>query len=487
MLSIDFGNTYTKVGLRLDSDAPGELLKDASLKWDDMNACVPTVAACFEPDGKTAWHYGTDVLKFRENTPGLAVYRNWKPRFFEGPGTRRAAAPAGRSVAVPVGGPALSAPPGVTADAWEKLKGTLSPEELVKVWVNLGGGSAPVAVPAPPAVEETEPIYKHIGLGFFRWLREFFDPVCHRRLGRPASEVPARVSLPSFGSVAKAEMLLTHILTDAGWRLDDRAPVLPEPLSNAIGTFTEGVNATHLNRTQPHYGRMFQHTGLLARMREALLNGGPKSAWVLIADLGGYTADFAMVGFDLTDIDARFDGEINGKPRLAHKSRPIGVTDLDSRVRELLPEPKRKALDQAIADPDQQRLESFHKNCFGHLGRHTLKKVTIGDSAKEKGLIREVIAQFAEEVADDAEGFLDTYQYDQIDDLILTGGGTMIPAVREALCKRLSHYGVRKVHLYMADGENPVSSIPPHPLKSVLVRGATAIGGASLYFDYAEE
>jgi hypothetical protein len=87
MLSVDFGNTYTKVGLRLGSDAPGQLLKDASLKWDDMNACVPTVAACFESGKGSTWHCGTDVLRFRENTPGLTVYRNWKPRFFDVQGT----------------------------------------------------------------------------------------------------------------------------------------------------------------------------------------------------------------------------------------------------------------------------------------------------------------------------------------------------------------------------------------------------------------
>lgn len=482
MLSIDFGNTYTKVSLRLDSDAPGELLKDDSLKWDDLHVCVPTVAACFASGNESVWYYGTDVLKFRENTRGLTVYRNWKPRFFEGPGTRRITAPARLALPVPVGTATLAAPPGITADAWETMKFTLAPQDLLNLWVKLDGG-ATVSADA----EVTEPIYKEIGLGFFRWLRQFFDPVCRRLLKMPASEIPARVSLPSFGGVAKAEMLLTHILSEAGWRLADRAPVLPEPLANAIGTFTEGVNATHQNRTAPHYGRMFQHTGLLARMREATLHGGPKSAWVLIADLGGYTADFAMIGLDLEDIDARFDGQIDGKPRLKHSSKPIGVTDLDGRVRALLPEPKQKALDQIVADPDQQRLESFHKNCFGHLGRHTLKKITIGDSAKEKAAIREVIAHFAGEVADDAEGFLDIYQYGKIDDLILTGGGTMIPAVRQVLCQRLSHYGVRKVHLYMAAGEKLGSSIPPHPLKSTLVRGATAIGGASVYFDYADE
>lgn len=56
-----------------------------------------------------------------------------------------------------------------------------------------------------------------------------------------------------------------------------KLPVLLEPLVNAIGTFTEGVNVTHRNRRAPHYERMFQHIGLLARMREAILLTRPQS------------------------------------------------------------------------------------------------------------------------------------------------------------------------------------------------------------------
>jgi hypothetical protein len=481
MLSVDFGNTYTKVALRLDFDARGELLTDASLKWDDINACVPTLAACYEGDGKATWHYGTDVMKFRDNTPKLKVYRNWKPRFFQEPGAKLLATPVSRQMGVAVGWPSQGPPRGVTAEAWETMKRALAPDQVAKLWTELGGRAE------NGAPEETDLEHKHIGLGFFRWLREFFDPVCRRRLGCPASEVPARVSLPSFGAMEGAKLLLTHILSEAGWALDERAPVLPEPLANAIGTFTEGLNVTHGNGNGPHFGQMFHQTGLLARIRDAILYNGPKTAWVLIVDLGGYTADFAMVGLELEDIHTRFDGQMEGKPRLAHDSKAIGVTDLDNRLKEQLPEAKQKALNDIIAAPDQQRLESFHKNCFGFLGHHSVKNIKIGDSPREKATIRDVVARFAEDVADDAEAFLDTYQYERIDDLILTGGGTMIPAVQEALCKRLSRYGIRKVHHYASERDKLVASIPSHPLKMVLVRGATAIGGASIYFDCAQE
>jgi hypothetical protein len=490
MLSIDFGNSYTKVALRPDSDSVTQLLTDSSLKLDDLHACVPTVAASYIQGAKEEWYYGTDVMKFREETPGLTVHRNWKPCFFETQDSKKdhrqhAGTCSTNSKHGSVG--LLTAPAGVTPEVWETIKATVPAESVASLWEKLQGQDG---TPAPPAFsgEETDLDHKHIGRGFFHWLLEFVDPLCRARLGVRAAEIPVRVSLPSFGSMTKAKLLLREILEDAGWQLDDRAPVLHEPLSNAIGAFSEGTNATHTisTGTFPCYGKMFHNTGMLSRIREALLADGPNTAWVLIADVGGYTADFAMVGLNLRDIDAGLDGEIDGKPRLTHNSKPLGVTDLDKRVRDLLSPSKQKALDKVIADPDQQRLEAFHKNCYGYLGRHSLgRNLVIGGSPTEKEQIREVVAQFGEQVADDAEVFLSIHQYTYIDDLILTGGGTLIPAVRDALCNRLSHYGVKKVHLHLPKGEPPRFPVPCHPLGSVLVRGATAVGGASLYFDSA--
>ena len=67
----------------------------------------------------------------------------------------------------------------------------------------------------------------------------------------------------------------------------------------------------------PHYGVMFENTGLLQVIRQAILADGPKVSWVMIADLGGYTLDFAMVALDLEDIDSRFVGKVGELPRIA--------------------------------------------------------------------------------------------------------------------------------------------------------------------------
>ena len=88
MLSIDFGNSFTKVALRAGRDVTTMHLKDPSLKWDDSNICVPTLAASYEEKGNLVWRYGIDVLSVRQNARGLTVHRNWKPHFFNPPSDR---------------------------------------------------------------------------------------------------------------------------------------------------------------------------------------------------------------------------------------------------------------------------------------------------------------------------------------------------------------------------------------------------------------
>ncbi|HJT78351.1 MAG TPA: hypothetical protein VJ739_14200 [Gemmataceae bacterium] len=481
MISIDFGNSYTKVGIRPAADRPSQILTDASLSLDELNMCVPTLAARLRRSGRESWYFGNDVMQ-QEQDPGLTVYRNWKPLFFRGVETRL---PRGREPApAPV---AAGGAGGLTNQQWEALQKQLGLPDEVRDAIDAAMRSRQKpSAGAAGKTEETDLDMKQVGLGFFRWLGEFVGPVC-RKLGLGSlAEVPVRISLPSFGSATKAELLLREMLEEAGWRPDERAPALAEPLANAIGTFTEGVNATHRPGNcglMPHYGKMFEHTGLLRAMREALLHGGPKVAWAMIVDLGGYTADFAMMGLDLEDIDARLDGEHDGKRRTSHYSEPIGVHTLDGRVRALLSGPRLEAFSELGQDPDQRRLETFHRAVYGKLRTYVLRRAVIGEG-EEGQQIRECLAEFAEEVADYAEKFLETYQYTQISDLILTGGGTMIPTVRTALLRRLGGYGNPKVHAYFEPAEAP--SRNSHRLGQKLVRGATALGGASVYFDFAQ-
>ena len=73
-------------------------------------------------------------------------------------------------------------------------------------------------------------------------------------------------------------------------------------------------------------------------------------------------------------------------------------------------------------------------------------------------------------------------QYDHIDELILTGGGCNIPLVRDAIRGKLERYNLKNSHIPVSD----LIAMPPRSQKldRILVRGATALGAASVFFDY---
>ena len=81
-LSIDFGNSYTKVGIRRGQNETSQVLRSkADLQYDEDNLRIPTVAARVIKNGKELWLFGTDVkLGSKGSVP--QVFRNWKPRFF---------------------------------------------------------------------------------------------------------------------------------------------------------------------------------------------------------------------------------------------------------------------------------------------------------------------------------------------------------------------------------------------------------------------
>ena len=441
MLCIDFGNSFTKVAVRKGTENPSALLSDAGVTTDDLlHSCVPTVAAQL---GGNQWFYGLEVETFQEGVEGLVVHRNWKPQFFLSPIHQLI--------------------PGITGATTGAPRRRGRPKKV-----------------APPID------YDGIGVGYFRWLRNYWDAPCIMVTGKPCSQIPVRVTLPSFGAQSGAELKLKNILAEAGWTFDDSFPVLPEPLANVIGALSNGANHRHPKVNQADYGQMFRETGLFQRMRQAVLADGAKVAWTLIVDVGGFTTDFAMLGIDLTLLSAELAGEIDGKPGLKHYSKALGIADLDRRVRGVIPAAKQGAFDEILAKPGTRRLEGFHENVYGRTTRQVLKRgVVAGETEAERTAIRHVIAEFAGEVADGTEEFLNYHNYDRIDDVILTGGGTMIPEIRDTLMTRLKYYGYRVAHCHIPTGED--AKPPFRRLSRQLPRGGTAIGGTSLYFDYALE
>ena len=373
------------------------------------------------------------------------MFRNWKPKFFDLQANMH-------RIAVPLVAP-------------KRSHGQLPTQQ-------------------PLLFSEPEPDYRAIALGFFSWLREFWNKTCHNLTRKSIADIPVRISLPSFGSIAHAESLLHDILSEAGWRLDTVNPVLPEPLSNIIGALSNGENAVMKASGNIDLGAMFRQTGLLERMRESTLGSGPRTAWVMIVDVGGYTTDFAMIGLDLTDLYNDLSEDIDGKPALRHLSRPLGITDLDKRMQLALPSAKGVAIEKRINDPDSYLLEMMHMNLYNKLSQPIGGGQAIGGTITEKKLVQNVIADFAADVAACAEDFLNAHSYDAIDDLILTGGGAQIETVRKIVVDRLRHYNVKRAHCHFPDEGKPFPA-PYRRLDAQLPRGATAIGASSVYFDFS--
>ncbi len=76
MISIDFGNSYTKVGIRSAETENSKLLEDSSLKLQEGNFCVPTLASRIVSNGEEEWRFGTQVTEQPSDLSGLKVFRN---------------------------------------------------------------------------------------------------------------------------------------------------------------------------------------------------------------------------------------------------------------------------------------------------------------------------------------------------------------------------------------------------------------------------
>jgi len=82
VVTIDFGNSYSKVSIRRSREDDSELAQDPLFDFDDgLDACVPSLAA-YVPS-RDRWFFGTDVLQLGTTLEGVRVFRNWKPFFFE--------------------------------------------------------------------------------------------------------------------------------------------------------------------------------------------------------------------------------------------------------------------------------------------------------------------------------------------------------------------------------------------------------------------
>ena len=436
-ISIDFGNSFTKVGIRNRAPLDPEgracsqtgLLQDEWLKMDEHNFCIPTLAARGIEGGKEVWCYGNDLVAKASTMGELRVYRNWKPLFF----------------------------------------------------ANGGPGNA----------EDGTPV-RQIGLGYFRWLRDFVDGYC-RASGLPGvSSMPVRITLPSFGAQTAAASILVELLAETGWQPTAVRPAVAEPVANSIGIFSEGRNAIWTpdpairgSEAYPFYPEMFGDSEFFEATRQYARFSGQydleRTHWVFVADLGGYTTDFAMLGFDLARPDQAFEAAASSRRGCyAHYSEAVGIADLDRRVRSALPEEQQAAFDE-MARASDPRIENFHRLFYATLRPFRSGGVRIAEGPEIES-VKAAVDDFADEVALSAERFLDMHQFERVDQLLVTGGGFNVPAVRDALVAKLDDFQLQRVYRPVSRLETDLDGRHAR-LNATLVRGATALGGASVYFE----
>ncbi|QGJ71721.1 Hypothetical protein PBC10988_34280 [Planctomycetales bacterium 10988] len=478
MINIDFGNSYTKVGVRTDGNELSTPLSDNVLEFDDgLNICIPTLAARVLRKGKEHWVYGSEILEIG-NSQGVEVLRNWKPNFFNGSSTPLKGIPQAKI-------PAFATMKKLSESELQHFMDSLNLNEKQRAALeDLKNGED------EPDPGQTDLDTKEIGLKYFRWLRAFLEGICTRR-GIDLRKTPTRINLPSFGAKTTAEDLLIEILSEAGWKIAPNHPALPEPVANAIGVFSEGRNILwRPKRTEdqfPDYPGMFGTNEFIKAARKRFESRyNQRMYWVLVVDLGGYTLDIAMVGFDLEEIDIPLNGKYQGKQRLATLSEKIGIRALDDKVKSILPEEKQKLIDELLQDPDPRRVEAFHRFLYQRGRPFHISRQLIGQ--KEEGeAIQEVVSNFAHECAKHVEDFITMHQYTRIDDVVMTGGGCNIPQVRDAIVGLLQGYRLKNAYVPALAAEE--KNLPPkcQRLKPLLVRGATAIGGTSVFFDYNGE
>tara|TARA_R110002096_G_scaffold147671_16_gene307703 strand:+ start:37771 stop:39120 length:1350 start_codon:yes stop_codon:yes gene_type:complete len=439
-ISIDFGNSYCKVGLRIEGNGDSQLLRDGSFSFDEGNFCIPTIVGQRKSDG--IFRYGTEVLE--EGSEDIKVYRNWKPLFFE--------------------------------DSDQASQDSLR-----------------------NALMEDGHDVEDLALGYFTWLRRQVEPICRQNHElEDLEKLPVRITLPAFGNVARATERLEELLSESGWELCHTEQAIPEPVANAIGAFAQGRNAVwsppqmqggrpmpmQSDSLMPHYGTMFEDSPFLEAFRmNAMQDLDDPMHWVLVVDLGGYTLDFAMLGFDLEDLSQTFDSSAlqSDPPRFARISYPLGVMDLDQMVHDALPPDQQEAMQIMNSDVDQRRLETFHRLCYSNFRPFRVGRTEIGSGSNGE-LVRGAVDAFAVKIQQLAEKFMDSHQFPRVDQLVLTGGGSNIPAVRKVLIDQL-----RPGHTHGAvnrEAELGVEEDVYTELGHDLVRGATATGGTSVYFEF---
>ncbi len=429
ILSIDLGSAYTKVSFRNGTDAQSRLITDLPLASKDLPFCVPSVVACVRRSTEETWLTGGAAASQLPG-PHVTIYRNWKAALF----------------------PDMNAP------------------------------NADMPAQGARALSQSEAIL--VAHKFFQGLRSALSAAVFES---DLSSFPVRVCIPDLGDFEVAEQLIKRILEETGWDPAAPDPAKSEPLANAVGIMSLGANATWVPGVvdnQPYITRavalprMLTAHGLLEALNR--VNGEYS---ILTVDIGAFTTDFGYVTFD-----AGRGSELN-RPQILQRSSRLGVHDLDRSVYDRLAEPSKRAV-RAATSADWDRVKALlYSNRSGALRDPQGGTIDLG---KQKEEINEALADFAKGVWALARKFCSDHGISKVDAWALTGGGSMIPFIGATISNHVSEEWGSGSRNLLADALNQGAIDRAGVVEGArnavndmneIIRGGTAIGGASVFFE----
>ena len=468
VFSIDLGSAFTKVALRSDPGADARLLPLSTRGVEDVDFCFPSVVAVDRRGARPAVVIGDKAADLQSGN-GVEVYRNWKKWLFATPqGTGGPRKPPLETLLESDDLRQLAERFGVSAGQVAYL------QQLVTTARSLISGPGGRVVSVESHQQANAAL---IAVHFFVGLRLQVLEACNQLplTGLKFEAIPVRLSVPAFalptgGEPHAACKVLTDALQKAGWPLHPERPIISEPYSNAIGILTKGSNV--LRRTTVDLSGMFSKGPIISAIKDPD-HYSPYRA--IVIDIGAFTTDFAAVEWKpgeeaTTNPDTGFT--------VREQSLPLGISDLDATVQASLPKEKADALRQLKAID----WDDFRKAVYTDGKGFRLRAGVVGASA-DVGGVSEAITAFANQVATEVEKFCADLPQTSLQELILTGGGSSIPAARDAVIRAAQTGGRSYAKTHAPALKRTAGGPTVVKLDERFTRGGSALGGASIYYE----
>lgn len=460
---IDLGSAYTKVALRRDPTADGELIEP---EYVGTGFLVPSTLV-IDRRSKTRVLFG-DEAEGQVSGGGIEVVEDWKRTLFLPP------PPADER-------PALDTL--LDSDELRELGAKYQVSDaqlahlraLVAAARGVSGGSAPQPGAAGARQQARAAA---LAAHFFDWLKKLVLSACAKlsTTGLKFEDIPVRVTVPAFGPADDPTNhpgceLLRKALAAARWPLHADRPFVTEPESNAVGVLTRAANV--LDRRQKISLRDMFNKGPLITVLKG--DAHHPSYRAVVIDVGAFTTDLAALytqpgGKPLPESGVGFE--------VAQKSVPVGVRALDDAMKAALNAP------DWPARLSGKEWATFQRNVYTEGKGYRMPGYrTVGGTA-DQDAVQSCLAEFGQRIAAEVTSFTAAFTPASMQELILTGGGTAIPAVRTAILGALQEGGAAFVKTHAPDLKRAEAASPlVDKIGTALTRGGSALGGTSIYFE----